>query len=135
MQPRVLHMFAKLGLDPRDVPASNVVFVRSSRESELASEKFELLEQCWPVHRAVIERLAVNTIVCFGGTAGRWVRGLLGAERKAGEFTEQNARRWKSESHLSPSGVAVVTLTHPSIADWRNPAADPTPLVAQMLQR
>ena len=35
MQPRVLHMLASLGLDARAVPASNVVFVRSSTEAKL----------------------------------------------------------------------------------------------------
>lgn len=129
MQPRVLHMFKQLELNPHDVPASNVVFVRSNRESALAAEKNELLAQCWPVHRAVIERLGVTTIVCFGGTAGRWVRGLIRAERKVGEFVETNARRWRSEAHTNCSGITVVTATHPSIADWRNPAADPTPLI------
>jgi uracil-DNA glycosylase len=135
MQPRVLHMLHGLGLHPHDVPASNVVFVRSNREAALAHEKPELLQQCWPVHDAVIRKLGTTTIVCFGGTAGRWVRDLLAAHRKFGEFIELNARRWTSESHINNAGVCVVTVTHPSIADWRNPATDPTPLVRAALQR
>ena len=134
MQPRVLHMFNRLGLDPREVPASNVVFVRSNREAALAAEKNALLQQCWPVHRAVIDNLGSKTIVCFGGTAGSWVRGLIGADKKIGEFIEQNARRWRSEAYESSTGERVVTVTHPSIADWRNPAADPTPLIAEALK-
>jgi uracil-DNA glycosylase len=134
MQPRVLHMFAQLGFDPHDVPASNVVFARSSREAALAVEKDELLATCWPVHRAVIDQLGVTTIVCFGGTAGRWVRGLVGADKKVGEFIEQNLRRWRSEAH-SGSGMTVITATHPSIADWRNPASDPSPLIRAALGR
>lgn len=134
MQPRVLHMFSRLGLDPRDVPASNVVFVRSNREASLAAEKTELLQQCWPVHRSVIDTLGVEVIVCFGATAGNWVRRLIGADKKIGEFIEQNARRWRSEAHESPTGERVVTVTHPSIADWRNPAADPTGLIADALK-
>jgi hypothetical protein len=135
MQPRILHMFSRLGLDIRDVPASNVVFVRSNREAVLASEKEGLLGMCWPVHRAVIETLGVSTILCLGKTAGKWVRSLVGAREKAGEFTETNSRRWRSEAHLSADGLAVLTLTHPGIADWRNPASDPTPLVEAMLRR
>jgi hypothetical protein len=135
MQPRVLHMFKKLELNPHEVPASNVVFVRSNREAALAEEKNGLLAQCWPVHHAVIETLGVTTILCFGGTAGRWVRGLLGADEKVGEFVETNARRWRSEAHSSRAGVAVVTATHPSIADWRNPVADPTSLIQAALSR
>jgi hypothetical protein len=121
--------------DPREVPASNVVFVRSTDEAALAAEKAALLEQCWPVHAAVIDALGVSTILCLGGTAGRWVRTLLGANELAGRFTERNARGWANEAHVGASGVCVVTLTHPGRADWRNPAADPTPLVREMLAR
>jgi hypothetical protein len=135
MAPRIRHLFDRLKLDPREVPASNVVFVRSAREADLMAEKDVLLEKCWRVHAAVIEVLGVSTIICLGGTAGRWVRSKLGAESKVGEFVEKNQRRWKSEAHVSRNGRGVVSLTHPSIADWRNPASDPTPLVCEMLAR
>ena len=135
MAPRIRHLFERIGLDPREVPASNVVFVRSAREADLTLEKDSLLGKCWGVHAAVIEALGVSTIICLGGTAGRWVRSRLGAERKVGEFVENNDRRWRSDAHVSQNGLTVVTLTHPSIADWRNPAADPTPLVVETLAR
>jgi hypothetical protein len=133
MAPRIRHLFERLTLDPREVPASNVVFVRSAREADLTAEKDVLLDKCWRVHAAVIEALGVSTVICLGGTAGHWVRSMTGAESKAGECVEENERRWKSEAHVSRNGMAVVTLTHPSIADWRNPAADPTPLVVKMM--
>jgi hypothetical protein len=135
IQPRILHMFNRLGLDPRAVPASNVVFVRTSNEGALAAEKARLLAQCWPVHRAVIDALGVTTVLCLGGTAGRWVRSLLGADELTGHFVEANSRRWRSEAHIGDNGTCVVTLTHPSRADWTNPAADPVPLVREMLAR
>ena len=135
IQPRIRHMFDRLGLDLRDVPASNVVFARTNSEAALASEKQELHGLCWPVHRAVIEVLGISTILCLGGTAGRWVRSILRAERYFGRFVEENARGWASEAHLSTEGVCVVTLTHPGRADWRNPDADPTPLVRAALDR
>ena len=135
MAPRILHLFDQLGLDPYDVPASNVVFVRSNNEAALASEKQSLLTQCWPVHRAVIEALGIDTILCLGATVGRWVRSLLGADKLTGGFIELNARGWRSESHCSSAGTCVLTLTHPSRADWSNPASDPSPLVREMLSR
>lgn len=70
MQPRIRHVLDKLGLDPYDIPASNVVFVRSS-----------------------------------------------------------------IEAHVNANGLCVITVTQPGRADWRNPAADPTPLVREMLGR
>jgi hypothetical protein len=57
MQPRVLHLIRGLGLDVRRTPASNVAFVRTSREADLVSRKAQLLRACWPVHEAVIGRL------------------------------------------------------------------------------
>ena len=60
MQPRVVHLIRKLGMDPQRVPASNVVFVRTRNEVSLAAEKQSLLKACWPVHEAVIERFLVG---------------------------------------------------------------------------
>jgi hypothetical protein len=135
MQPRIRHMFDQIGIDLRDVPASNVVFVRSARGADLRDEMRELLAKCWPVHQAVIEGLGVSTILCLGTEAGRWVRSLLGADEKVGEFVERNERRWKSEAHANRGGICVVTLTHPGVADWRNPVADPTPLILEVHSR
>lgn len=133
MQPRVLHLLRRLSLDPREIPASNVVFVRSGREADLERDKPALLRMCWPVHQAVIDRLGVGTILCFGGTAGRWVREALGADQQVEAFTEDNDRRWTSVAHATRTGRHVVTLTHPSIANWLNPATDPTPMIARVL--
>lgn len=133
MQPRVLHMLDGLGLDAHEVPASNVVFTRSRGEVDLRDQTAALLDACWPVHEAVIEALEVRAMVCFGGTAGRWVRQRVGADQLFDKFTETNARGWTSEAHRSASGKVVVTVTHPGRADWRNPAADPTDLVRRAL--
>ena len=133
MQPRVLHMFASLGLDPRSVPASNVVFARSSTEAMLQNEKANLLRACWPLHRAVIDTLGVTLIICFGGTAGRWVRDELGAHDLVDRYEETNRRRWCSDAHRAGDGRSVLTLTHPGRADWRNPDSDPIALVKRSL--
>lgn len=135
MAPRVRHLLDRLSLDPREVPASNVVFVRSAREADLSFEKQELLDKCWRVHSAVIEALDISTVVCFGRTAGRWVRAKAEANNKVGEFIENNERRWRSEAHLNRDGLCIVTATHPSIADWRNPASDPSRLIGEILAR
>ncbi|WP_336970772.1 uracil-DNA glycosylase family protein [Sphingobium aromaticiconvertens] len=135
MQPQMLHLFSRLKRDPQAVPASNVCFVRSNNEASLAAEKDRLIEQCWPVHAAVISALDVSTILCLGGTAGRWVREHTGATRLLDRFRETNARGWTSEAHVAKDGRAVVTVTHPSRANWKNPDADPTPLLARILAR
>jgi len=135
LQPRILHMLRELNLDPRMVPASNVVFVQSRGERELESEKAELLGACWAVHQAVIDNLSISTVLCFGATAGAWVRDRLSAFELIDSFTESNRRGWTSRNHCNADGRQVVTLTHPSRADWRNPLADPTPLVMRAIAR
>jgi hypothetical protein len=133
MAPRVLHLLNSLGLDPRSVPASNVMFVRSSTEATLGSNKSALLEACWPVHRAVIEALNAHVILCLGGTAGRWCRQQLDASRLVDSFRETNSRGWCSETHEADGGRKVLTLTHPGRANWCNPDSDPSDLVMRAL--
>lgn len=135
LQPRILHLLNLLGLDPRLVPASNVVFAQTRNEQELAAEKSELLQACWPFHQAVIDNLGVRVVLCFGVTAGSWVRERLAATEQIDKFSESNGRGWTSWTHRDEAGLQVVTLTHPSRADWRNPMADPTPLVARAIAR
>lgn len=135
MQPRVLHMLRQLYLDPRQVPASNVVFARSRDEASLKAEKARLLHACWPVHQTVIQALGVRVILCFGRTAGHWVREMLKADQLIDTFKEANARGWKSEAHCSRDGRIVATVTHPGRADWRNPVADPTEMIKRCMAR
>ena len=135
IQRPVRALFNRLGLNVGDVPASNVVFVRSSVEAKL-DRKAELLEQCWPVHEAVIRDLGVTTVLCLGQTAGRWVRSKVGAHQAHGEFKEKYDRRhYRSEAHVSPDGIAVLTLAHPCRSNWCDERADPSPLVQQVLDR
>jgi len=134
MAPRVLHFFAQLELNPGTVPCSNLVFVRSRRENDLGNQLQILADQCWPFHAAAISNLRPRVILCFGGKAGKYVRGKIGANTLHSEFVEQNNRHWRSQVFTSALGVKVVVATHPSIADWTTPATDPTPLIGQALR-
>ncbi|MDT0201810.1 hypothetical protein [Nocardioides sp. AE5] len=58
----------------------------------------------------------------------------MDAHEEIDQFVETNARGWRSTTHLGREGHKVVTVTHPSRADWRNPAADVSPLVARALE-
>jgi len=130
----VLHMLSRLSLDPGVVPASCLVFQRSTSESELAGLGItRLATVCWPFHQAVIDNLGVRAVVCFGGTAGRYARKQLDADLEVDRFVETNARGWTSRTHVGVNEIKVVTVSHPSRADWRNPAADVSPLVARAL--
>ncbi len=131
----VLHLFKRLELNPREVPASEVVFLRSPNQKELKGRFEQLAEQCWPFHQAVIDRLGVKVIVCIGKRAGEFVRRRLKAQSQTDEFVEKNKRQWESLSHRNENGIIVVTLTHASQASWTSPASDPTTLVKRALIR
>jgi len=132
----VLHMFERCGLEPRAVAASNVVFARTRSASAIGDRWEELVNACWPVHEAVIDVLGVGVVVCLGGDAGRWVRRQLGADTEIDRYTETYPeRRWVSTTHQGRAGIQVVTLTHPSRANWLNPLGDPSDLVIRALDR
>lgn len=132
MQPRVLHLLRRIGCDPRSTPASNLIFVRTARESDLDAKQ-DLIDLCWPFHQNVISRLGIKVVVCFGRTVGAIARERLGATQQIAEFKEENNRGWKSTLHVNPEGLFVADLTHPSIADWSKAETDPSALVERAL--
>jgi len=135
MQPRVLHLLRQLNLEPGNVPASNVVFERSAREKDINNQFRQLAEACWPFHQAVIERLGVRVVLCFGQKSGGWVCKQMNANTQVDQFVEQYKKRhWTSISYKNSDGVAVVVATHPSRADWSKSKADPSLLVKRMLE-
>ena len=131
----VLHLYDRLDLDPGEVPASEVVFLRSKGLGSLEGNFNQLAEECWQFHQAVIDRLGVKIVVCIGRDAGKFMRRKLCANEPIDWFSERNKRRWESHSHRSKNGIIVVTLTHASQADWTKPASDPTMLVKRALIR
>ncbi len=135
MQRRVLHMLRNLKHDPRETPASNLIFVRSKREDGIKKEARQLEEICWPFHEAVISQLKIKVILCLGKVTGAPVIRRVGARERIGCFMEQYpGRSWKSEAFISKNGLIVISATHPSLANWENPLADPTPLVKAMFE-
>lgn len=135
MAPRILYLFRRLGLSPGNVPASNLVFVRSRNEATMgAASMRRLADQCWPFHAAVIQELKPRVVLCMGKTAGRYVQNKLGANRLNGEFIEQNDRGWRSRSFANAVGINVVVATHPSVADWTAPNTDPSQLVIDAMR-
>ena len=134
MAPRVLHLFQGLEIDPREVPASNIIFKRSKNKKKLKGDWKQLAQKCWRFHQHVIEMLGVRVVLCFGQDTGYWVQKQLGVTTKVDEFIETYPRRhWKSRTCRNTEGLTVVVATHPSVADWTNPHADPTELVCRAL--
>ena len=134
MQPRILHMLRRLGLNPGEVPASNVIFARSTRIATLKGDYDRIASDCWAFHMSVIEGLEVRLVICLGNDAGNWVRHRLNARKLEATFVEDNNRKWTSRVYSSASGPSVAVLAHPSIADWTKVQTDPTRLVVDALR-
>lgn len=133
LQPRILHMLGRLNMNPRHVPSSNVVFVRSQSEKKLGDRFENLANDCWSFHENVIDKLGVKVILCFGQKAGYWIVKKLKANQKVGEFVEKNNRGWRTVALSSSQGIVVVIAAHPSRSNWRNRKCDPTDLVRDVL--
>jgi hypothetical protein len=138
-QKRILHMLGRCGLPPRMVPASNVIFARTVNAAAIgdAARWDKLSHACWKVHAKVISALGIRVVICFGKDAGQLVRKQLGASVEVERWAEEyERRRWVNTTHRQgQDGIQVVTLSHPSWADWTNPKADPSPLVLRALAR
>ncbi len=135
-QRRIRHLLKGLGLGPRRVPHSNLILIRSPRSKDLSNADRALAERLWPFHKAVIQRLGVRVVACLGKEPGNLARELLAARLLVGRIQKQHKnRRWTSEAWCNDDGLCLSVATSPSVADWTNPAADPTPLVRGLLER
>lgn len=132
LQKRVAYLLETLKANPRRTPASNLIFVRSARAGQLADAR-ALEDACWPFHQAVIDGLKPRAIVCLGAETGRRVRARLGTDDQIGAFSESNQRGWKSHAHKARSGLIVLSLAHPGVANWLAPASDPSKMVRTAL--
>ena len=135
LQSSLLCLLQGLGRDPGEVPASNLVFVRSSDEEQLNKlykNQSELNAACWPFHQAVVEKLCVRVLVCFGKRSSNWVCNQFSAEREVDRFT--NGRGWTSRAFKNGDGLTVVALTFPNRGgQWTIPGNDPVRLVLSAL--
>lgn len=134
LQPRILHLLKNLELSAYKIPASNVVFVRSSRENDIKELYNEYAEKCWDFHEKVIKDLSIKTILCFGKTPGNFVKKKLKANVLIDQFIENNNRKWKTQVFKNEKNEKVIIATHPSIADWTNIKTDPSSIIRKHLE-
>lgn len=65
LQKRVQWILEGLGLNPRSVCASNLIFIQSREASDIS---YSLAEKCWPVHEAILDTVQPNLIIAFGNS-------------------------------------------------------------------
>lgn len=64
LQRRVRWLLEALGHEPRDVPASNLLFVRSRNAKGVDFERIANI--CWPVHERILQIVRPKLILVFG---------------------------------------------------------------------
>ena len=126
LQVRVRWLLEQLGLDPRRVLASNLIFPRSR---DAATSKFEhFAELSWPVHEQILTLVQPRLILAFGNS-GRSPYSFL-----ARKFQMDSEARlpsghgmWACRTFVVPGRFRVVGLPHlsryringhPKVINW-----------------
>lgn len=65
LQKRIKWVTESLGLNTRDVCASNLIFLQSRGASDIS---FSLAKKCWPVHEAILSIVKPKLIIAFGNS-------------------------------------------------------------------
>lgn len=65
LQKRVQWLLENLGLNARDVCASNLIFLQSREASHIS---FSLAKKCWPVHEIILNIIKPKLIIAFGNS-------------------------------------------------------------------
>ena len=65
LQKRICWLLETLGFNPRNVCASNLIFLQSRKANDIS---FSLAKQCWPVHEAILEIINPKLIITFGNS-------------------------------------------------------------------
>lgn len=65
LQKRVIWVLETLGVDPRSVCATNLIFVKSR---DAKGVDYKIADTCWPVHKAMLGIVKPKLIVAFGNS-------------------------------------------------------------------
>ena len=112
IQPSLLYLFDKLSVNPGKVPASNLVFPRSTEIATYYGSFNDAASECLQFHKTVIKQLSVRVVVHFGLSKHSWLCKQLNASQCGESFTD-NGRRISITSQ-NADGLKVVSLVHPT---------------------
>jgi hypothetical protein len=144
-RPKGLHVFQKrmkelfeikLQLNLYKIPASNLVFARSTREKELNKALFKKYsELCWTeFHEKVIKKLDIKIVICLGNTPGNFVRKKLNMIKFVDDWTENNNRKWRTKIYENDAKQKVIIIPHPSVSDWTTDECDPSEIISRFIK-
>ena len=127
LQKRVRWVLEGLGLDPRNVCASNLLFLRSR---DAKSINYALADKFWPIHEAILKLVNPKMIIAFGNSTVSpygYLHARFGGEEA---FTPAGHGTWSLKafrSNINGLDCFVAGLPHlsryspigkPHVIDW-----------------
>ncbi len=122
MQMRTAHVLKSLGLDPRDVCSSNLIFVSSVDSKGVETS---MADTCWPVHRAVLDIVQPRLIVSCGNSAHStygYLRGRFTAQETSVPSGHGGYSLKHFDAEIDGRHVRILGLPHLS---WYRPQGRP----------
>jgi uracil-DNA glycosylase len=137
-QKRMKELFeTDLKLDLYEIPASNLVFVRSPRKDKYEKAKFkEDSELCWSkFHEKIIKKLDIKIVICLGNTPGNFVIKKLNMNKTPIEtLEERNDRKWRTKVYENDQKQKVIVIPHPSVSDWTTKECNPLKIISKYIK-
>jgi len=111
LQKRVIWMLRQMGLKPRNVAASNLIFFRFQRLSQ--RDYFSFAEKCWPVHESILSIVQPKMVLTYGNAACS-PYAFLRRRADAREESRLDAghAKWSCKAFTIPGQFKVVGLPH-----------------------
>ena len=116
LQRRVIWLLERLGLDPREVAASNLIFPRS--RDAAGSEFHKFATMCWPVHEQILGIVRPQLVIVYGNSGQSPYRFLF-KQFAAGtdKCYPSGHGDWVCRTFVAPGRFRVVGVPHMSRYD------------------
>lgn len=112
LQKKVQWLLKSIGLEPRNVCASNLIFFQSRAAVDI---DYALASRCWPVHEAILSIVNPKLIIAFGNSAVSpygYLHSLFGGQE---EFASAGHGNWCLKGfhcQINMRNVYVAGLPH-----------------------
>lgn len=120
---RIAWLLRNLGLEPRTVAASNLVFPRSRDEKTCQYDRFA--DACWDVHERVLSVVQPRLILTYGGTPYRFLAERFGSHKEEAYPSghgDWNCRSFDVHGRFRVVGLPHMSLYaidhHPKVVEW-----------------
>jgi hypothetical protein len=128
LQQRIVWLLQQLGLNPRDVAASNLIFARSADAASIKFNRYANL--CWPVHERIIDIIKPKILIVFGNsldTPYTFLRDIYGAQAESSYSSGHGdwmCRSFNVKNRFSVIGLPHLSrykiISHCDVVDWIN---------------